>query len=469
MPVIMFRRLLFVALVAGLAGCKTPDSTRLDRSLAALRTNPTDPRAQAAYRKAAAAMLPDLLEKDASAKSAPGWVAASSFSDIDPVRRPRDTVAGLHRPGVGVPMVGQISRKKSGDPNAPRAGFMLPLTALVVPAKSGGYEAKLADPRVLSKVNVEGTSMPLAMNLEAPLDKAQDTGPRFGAGILYLLRVDRFGAPAQLGFLQPYDPNKTPVVFVHGLMSTPRMWVPVIKQLMSVKEIRDRYQFWFFYYPTGQPVPASALQLREALNAAQRFHHNKKPVVLVGHSMGGILSRAQVSQITEKEAVGVVPWLAKLSAGNIARRALIFEPRTDVSRVIFLNVPHRGSRMALTGFAGIGMQLIRLPSNLLNEVEELGKFIIPGGRGRMPTSIQGLSPDSPFLAMLNKRAPGVPHNTVLGDRGRGDSPNSSDGVVPYSSAHLGSAQTEAIVPGGHGSFSHPKAVRELERILIENR
>lgn len=456
-------------MVVALAGCQTPSATRLDRSLTALQANPNDPRAQAAYRKAASSMLPGLLGKALEPKATPGWVSAASFSDIDPIRSEHNTVAGLHRSGVGLPAVGEISRNKSGDLNAPRAGFKLPVTALVLPAKSGGYEARLADPRILSKVKVEGTEMPLAMNLEAPLNAAHTTGPRLGEGLLYLLRADRFGAPAQLGFLQPYDPGKIPVVFVHGLMSTPRMWLPVIKQLMAVKEIRDRYQFWFFYYPTGQPVPASALQLREALNAAVQRHHVKKPIVLVGHSMGGILSRAQVSHITEAEAIGFVPWLAKVAPGNIARRALIFEPRTDVGRIIFLNVPHRGSRMALTGFAGIGIQLIRLPSNLLNEMEEFTKFIIPGGRGRLPTSIQGLSPDSQFLAMLNKRPPGVPHNTVLGDRGRGDSPNSSDGVVPYSSAHLDSAQSEVIVPGGHGSFSHPKAIRELERILIENR
>lgn len=123
--------------------------------------------------------------------------------------------------------------------------------------------------------------------------------------------------------------------------------------------------------------------------------------------------------------------------------------------------------MALTGFAGLGMQLIRLPSNLINEMEELAQFLIPGGRGRLPTSIQVLSPQSAFLALLNRRAPGVPHHTILGDRGRGDSPKSSDGVVPYSRAHLDSAESERIVPGNHGSFSHPEAISELERILRE--
>ncbi len=459
-------RFIFLTLLLALAGCQTPEGPKLDRALAALRNNPSDARAQAAYRKAATAMLPDLLESPVPPK--PGYLTPAQLSDVETIRHSRATVSGLHRAGCGLPIVGVISREKSGDPNTPRAGFKLPLTALVLPAKDK-YELRLAEPEKIKEVTVEGEKLPVAMNLEAPIDAAQAAGPRFGDGIRYLLRSDWFSAPAQLAFLAPYDARKTPIVFVHGLMSTPRMWVPVIKQLTAVKEIRDRYQFWFFYYPTGQPVPLSALQFREALDAAVQRHRVTKPLVLVGHSMGGILSRAQVSKITQAEAVAAVPWLARVPSSSTAHRAMIFEARPDVGRVVFMNTPHRGSRLALTGIAGIGMQLIRLPSNITNELEEFAKFIVPGGRGRMPTSIQGLSPRSPFLQALDRRPPSVPHHTVLGDRGRGDSPNSSDGVVPYASAHLASAQSEVIAPGGHGSFSDPKAIRELERILLEYR
>lgn len=462
----MRHHFLFLTVLVALAGCQTPAGPRLDRALSTLRANPSDARAQAAYRKAAADMLPDLIAAPVPRER--GYLSSAQLSDVETIRRSKATVPGLHRPGCGLPVIGVISREKSGDPNTPRAGYKLPLTALVLPARDK-YELRLAEPEIIKDVTVEGKKLPVAMNLEAPIDAAQAAGPRFGDGIRYLLRSDRFAAASQLLFLAPYDSRKIPVVFVHGLMSTPRMWVPVIKQLTAVKEIRDRYQFWFFYYPTGQPVPLSALQLREALDAAVKRHRVTKPLVLVGHSMGGILSRAQVSKITEPEAVSAVSWLAHVPAASTAHRSMIFEPRPYVGRVIFLNTPHRGSRLALTGIAGIGMQLIRLPSNISNELEELARFAIPGGRGRMPTSIQGLSPRSPFLQALDLRPPSVPHHTVLGDRGRGDSPNSSDGVVSYSSAHLDSAKSEVIAPGGHGSFSDPKAIRELERILLENR
>jgi hypothetical protein len=57
---------------------------------------------------------------------------------------------------------------------------------------------------------------------------------------------------------------------------------------------------------------------------------------------------------------------------------------------------------------------------------------------------------------------------IIGDRGRGDTPNSSDGVVPYWSSHLAGAQSELIVNSDHGAQYNPQAIREVERILKLN-
>jgi hypothetical protein len=59
----------------------------------------------------------------------------------------------------------------------------------------------------------------------------------------------------------------------------------------------------------------------------------------------------------------------------------------------------------------------------------------------------------------------VPYHSILGDRGRGDTPNSSDGFVPYSSSHLDGANSELIVPTGHDAYESPLAVDEVKRIL----
>jgi triacylglycerol esterase/lipase EstA (alpha/beta hydrolase family) len=142
-----------------------------------------------------------------------------------------------------------------------------------------------------------------------------------------------------------------PVVLVHGLMAMPRMWEPLVLDLLADPQIRARCQLWFFYYPTGKPVPLSALQLREALDDAVKAHGVEQPMVLIGHSMGGILSRAQVSRLTLQDARTMVPGVASLPESSVVRRALVLEPRTDVARVVFLFTPHRGSRLASGGWA----------------------------------------------------------------------------------------------------------------------
>ena len=82
------------------------------------------------------------------------------------------------------------------------------------------------------------------------------------------------------------------------------------------------------------------------------------------------------------------------------------------------------------------------------------------------TSDKGLSPTNPLYKALDRIPIAIPHHTIIGDRGKGDTPNSSDGVVPYSSSHLAGAESEVIVPDGHGGFKHPLAIQELRRILL---
>ena len=56
----------------------------------------------------------------------------------------------------------------------------------------------------------------------------------------------------------------------------------------------------------------------------------------------------------------------------------------------------------------------------------------------------------------------------MGDLGKGDAPNSSDGVVPYWSSHMDGAKSELIVSSGHAAHQNPKAIEEVHRILTLN-
>jgi hypothetical protein len=158
------------------------------------------------------------------------------FSEVTPVEKSRVRVSDLHRDGLGLPVIGRISQSEKLDPNVPSFGFIVAATALVLPGSNGNMALFFADPTRVETIEAFGENIPVAMNLEAWLDAAEATGPRFGAGLRYMLRSNRFEYPSHLIFLQPFDPDKTPVVLIHGLMSTPRMWKPVLAGLLAYPE-----------------------------------------------------------------------------------------------------------------------------------------------------------------------------------------------------------------------------------------
>ena len=52
------------------------------------------------------------------------------------------------------------------------------------------------------------------------------------------------------------------MVLVHGTASSPLRWADMVNDLLEDKDIRDHYEFWFFTYNTGNPIPISANVLR---------------------------------------------------------------------------------------------------------------------------------------------------------------------------------------------------------------
>jgi hypothetical protein len=124
--------------------------------------------------------------------------------------------------------------------------------------------------------------------------------------------------------------------------------------------------------------------------------------------------------------------------------------------------------MALGTLGTIAIRLISLPVDLVSTtVNTVGNSVavITGDAKRIPNSIDGLSPKNPTVKVLDSRPIEVPHHSIIGDQGKGDTPNSSDGVVDYWSSHLKSAKSEKIVPGPHGSCELPETIDELQRLL----
>jgi hypothetical protein len=86
---------------------------------------------------------------------------------------------------------------------------------------------------------------------------------------------------------------------------------------------------------------------------------------------------------------------------------------------------------------------------------------------RRSNSVDTLSPESRFVKVINTipMTPGVPYDTIIGDRGRGDSPNSSDGIVPYWSSHMEGAASEQIAPSDHAAHQNPEAIADVLALL----
>ena len=386
----------------------------------------------------------------------------------------------VRREGIGAPLLATLDTPVE---NA-RSQFLVStkiyysVTAIL---EFQGDEARLIlkDPLASDTMSIGGRSYPMAADYTIGIAAllAKDRPQRLG--FIRMIRPGNYADTARLVRLQPYDPNKIPVLMTHGLQDTPATWAPLLNQLRSDPIINQHYQFWVFSYPSGYPFPYSAELLREELDRIDKTYPDHKKIVLIGHSMGGMVTRLMVtdSGMTFWDRYfGKPPDQVPMNAQDkqFLERALIFRPRSDVSRVIFCSTPHRGAGLATNWVGRLGIALTRLPVNMLSLGVSAAKYIVtPGDSARkphFPTSIDTLSPKNPFVQTMNTLpiADHVPYHSIIGDRGRGDTPNSSDGVVPYWSSHLDGAQSEKIVPSGHGSHQNIQGMEEIHRILILN-
>lgn len=89
-------------------------------------------------------------------------------------------------------------------------------------------------------------------------------------------------------FLEPYDPDKIPVLFIHGAAGSPRGWGYLVDHMD-----RTRFQPWFFYYPSGARIDSMAyLLFWKLFNLHRKYHF--EGICLTAHSMGGLVARAFV-------------------------------------------------------------------------------------------------------------------------------------------------------------------------------
>jgi len=377
--------------------------------------------------------------------------------------------------GIGAPIVA-VER----EPKNRRADFAPSriFYSVTVVAHFEGRRCVLSfeDPLARETVPFNGRTLPLAADFTVPLAvMLQESDPK-KYELSRLLNPEKYAHTAAIERLQPYDPGKTVVLVIHGLKDSQATWTPMINKLRGDPVIRKHYQFWFYTYPTGYPFPYSAAILRHELDAVEKRFPKMKPMVVIGHSMGGCISRLLLTDSGNKlwmNIFGRPPDEVPLSphVREYFREELFFRHRPEIGRVIFIASPLRGSNMASGLIRSLAAMIIReatVSSQASQEMLRLTRIEKAELKPmRRSNSVDSLSPKSRFLNAMNAipMTSGVPYNTIIGDRGRGDSPNSSDGVVPYWSSHMNGAESERIVPSGHGAHQNPQAIAEVLRIL----
>lgn len=344
------------------------------------------------------------------------------------------------------------------------------------------------DPYRESAIELHGLRVPLAANYTAGYGlwlarsgfARQSLQTLFGRGN----GIDR----AHLYLMQPYDPDRRIIVMVHGLASSPEAWVNVANEIMGDEALRQHFQVWQVYYPTNLPIAYNHASLRRALGETLRNFDPagtataSRDMVVIGHSMGGVLSRLLVS------SSGDTLWQELVASREIGRDRLArirtrlepmlrFEPFPGVERVILIAAPHRGTDVAGGRLGRLFSRLVRLPLTLLEGFDDVLRELAGAGDSdrrkppSLPNSIDNLSRDDPFVraAATLPISPRVRYHTIIARRDPAlPLAESDDGLVPYCSAHLPGAVSEKVIESGHSVQETAEAILEIRRILHED-
>lgn len=417
-------------------------------------------------------------------------------------------LANQHRTyGLGVPL---IATRAANLPEM-AAGKFYPREASFAATAFFRFEGGLADlgtqrcgrlelynPLTIQAIQAAGQTVPLETDLTTPLAYFLATSNLNDiTDIVGFVRGDSIRAHTGMRMIAPYQPGKIPVVLVHGLLSSPLTWAPVINDLQADPTLRERYQFWYYYYPTAEPYLATAARLRRELEELchQVDPHGQDPalnnMVFVGHSMGGLISNLMTIDsgddfwkiVSEKEPFDQIK--LPQAAREELRQTFFFRREDRVKRVVFIGTPHQGSKLSPSPLGRLAVHLAQMPSELMTVHADLRKDNPSLAKvlhdRALPTSIDLLAPGAPALRLMaaRPRPEHVYYHTIAGKISSastnverwlvGDGGDPGDGVVPYKSAHIDNAETELVVPADHFHVHHhPLAIQEVRTILMRH-
>ena len=398
--------------------------------------------------------------------------------------RSRNTFAGL-----GVPII--VIRRQSEQPDPVEKyytkgmSFAATLVMRFDNEASANANLQIFDPRESESMLVGDTVIPLETDVSTPLARYLSNRDISLLDTWGYLRPDRADSISGLYMVQPYDPDRIPVLMVHGVWSSPMTWMEMFNDLQADPEIRRKYQFWFYLYPTGEPLAFSAAKLREVLQKVRHdcdpYHRNDRldEMVVVGHSMGGLISQMLTINSGDKlwssvSNKSVDELKANDEVKSEIRRVFFFESDPSVDRIVTIACPYNGSSLSNRFTQWLSGSLVWLPaktyqlSRVIFEQDDKSwwdSFTAPR------TSMDSLTQKSGVLRLIREtRVPDdVKHHNIVGIRRGTSQADWTDGVVSYRSAHCEDVQSEKIVRASHSEVHrHPDAVAEVRRILLEH-
>lgn len=403
------------------------------------------------------------------------------------------------RDGVGAELVAVMAKRVVTSQSSAQAYSETPFPALTLVLRFPGdsLEEVLAtnavrlmgfDPYRQDHVTLAGQYVPLAANYTSGYGLWLARSGFANQSLLTLIgRGDILEQP-HVYLMQPYDPRRRIIVLLHGLASSPEAWINVANEILGDESLRQNYQIWQVYYPTNAPIAVNHSMIRDALQETLQEldphsrHTATRDLVLIGHSMGGVLARLMVSSSGDLLWDNVVKrYQLKGQRKERVRDALKpyawFRPMPQVQRAIFIAAPHRGTPVAEYRLVRWTANLIKLPFSVLGRMTEVAHLLVdPTSANTAPlnrgfTSIDNLSDRDPFIRATAGLpiADGLPYHSIIGhDNLKIPLQESSDGVVPYQSARLPGARSEKVVHSWHSVQETPAAILEIRRILHEH-
>jgi pimeloyl-ACP methyl ester carboxylesterase len=395
----------------------------------------------------------------------------------------RNRAAGIGTPLIAVGQTDAALHIKRATP----ATVLLRGPDSLAALESGNASAalELFSPFDQTKVKIGQTTVPLETDLTTP------SAYMLNQSFVWQIESLQFFSPgqalkSQLLMARPYQAGRVPVVFVHGTFSSPVWWAEMVNTLNADPELRERCQIWQFLYSSGNPVVFSAKELRDALSARikELDPEGKDPalqqMVVIGHSQGGLLTKLTATDTGDKlwqvlsdkplEDVKLTP-----EQRELVRSSLFFEPLPFVRRVVFICTPHRGSYLANSLVRRLVHRFITFPKAMAQRGTEFllhnKEVKLPKSfRGQIPSSVDGMSPENPFLLKLAEipDGPNVKAHSIIAINSDAQPPNGVDGVVSYRSAHVDYVESEFIVRSGHSCQDKPATIEEVRRILHEH-